>query len=101
MAHIDALRGGIEGQRQAGHGPQMPQQRGAETMAIIFELKNLEPQVRDAYKRPAGATCEIILFPGVRYERWDVTPPPAVAEDAPGSHPRKRRAKKRVAVMAD
>jgi hypothetical protein len=65
-------------------------------MAIIFEFKNTDPPSREAQPRQQSA-CEIILFPGVRYERWVETPPPEPAN----TQVRKRRSKKRVAEMAD
>lgn len=47
--------------------------------------------------------CEIILFPGVRYERWTEPPqaaaPPAKAKKSLGG--RKPRAKKSALEMAD
>jgi hypothetical protein len=70
-------------------------------MAIIFDFKQMEPPTRDAQSRPAGATCEIILFPGVRYERWGTAPPPEPIAETTSTQTRKRRPKKRVAEMAD
>jgi hypothetical protein len=65
-------------------------------MAIIFEFKNTDPPARGIQQR-AQAECEIILFPGVRYERWVDAPPTAPAS----TQPRKRRAKKAASEMAD
>jgi hypothetical protein len=70
-------------------------------MAIIFDFKPADPPARDAQPRSASTSCEVILFPGVRYERWDVTPPPAPIADPSGGQSRKRRTKKRISEMAD
>jgi hypothetical protein len=31
-------------------------------------------------RRPSGTSAEIVLFPGVRYERWETAPSQAAAE---------------------
>jgi hypothetical protein len=67
-------------------------------MAIIFDFKPSESSARATLARSVNAACEVILFPGVRYERWDVTPPPQANAEV---QPRKRRAKKRAVEMAD
>lgn len=46
-------------------------------MASILEYR---PAARDdGSRRNDGAPCEIILFPGVRYERWEAAPVKAKA----------------------
>jgi hypothetical protein len=69
---------------------------GHSHMAIIFEFKHADPPARDAQQR-AQSACEIILFPGVRYERWADAPPAAPAS----TQIRKRRAKKVASEMAE
>ena len=46
-------------------------------MATILKFPKLEQSaVSTSPERqsPARATCEIVVFPGVRYERWDEQP---------------------------
>jgi hypothetical protein len=76
---------------------------GHSKMANIVDFRRVDPPVRGEQARAVGAVCEIIIFPGVRYERWDVAPPPREQLDAAScvAHARKRRSKKRVAEMAD
>jgi hypothetical protein len=72
-------------------------------MATIFNFKPVDQPVRSAERQPADRTCEIILFPGVRYERWADVPPPSLekAEPQKALPTRKPRAKKRALEMAD
>lgn len=67
-------------------------------MATIFNFKPAAQSVRSSQSRPSDGMCEIILFPGVRYERWADVPPP---EQQKVSLPRKSRPKKRALEMAD
>ncbi len=67
-------------------------------MATIFNFKPVELPVRSAQGQPADRICEIILFPGVRYERWADVPPPQPQKAMPA---RKPRAKKRALELAD
>lgn len=67
-------------------------------MATIYYLKNLDGPARDERAAAATKACEIILFPGVRYERWVDAPQPQ-AEKLPAA--RKSRTKKRELEMAD
>lgn len=38
-------------------------------MADIIALKR--SYIRSEKKPPAGGICDVIIFPGVRYERWE------------------------------
>jgi hypothetical protein len=38
-------------------------------MADIIALKR--SHIRSEKKPPAGGICDVIIFPGVRYERWE------------------------------
>lgn len=38
-------------------------------MADIIALKR--SHIRSEKKPPAGGMCDVIIFPGVRYERWE------------------------------
>ena len=61
-------------------------------MADIVHFKPTDSSAQPAPARAGHAGCEIILFPGVRYERWADAPPPAQKSAAAL---RKSRAKKR------
>jgi hypothetical protein len=52
-------------------------------MATILEFRNSTQRAG----RGTTAACEVIIFPGVRYERWDEIPP------APAKAKRRSRAK--------
>jgi hypothetical protein len=67
-------------------------------MATIFNFKPAGQSARSVQGRPPQKVCEIILFPGVRYERWADVPPPEPQKVMPT---RKPRAKKRALEMAD
>ena len=67
-------------------------------MATIYSFRPAGPAVRDETIRAQSAPCEIILFPGVRYERWEDTAPP---QPKKAEAPKKSRAKKRELEMAD
>jgi hypothetical protein len=67
-------------------------------MATIFNFKPAGQPARSAEGQRPDRVCEIILFPGVRYERWADVPPPALQKAMPT---RKPRAKKRALEMAD
>lgn len=43
-------------------------------MAMILEFPETLPPARRPNVRRSKPTAEIILFPGVRYERWDEAP---------------------------
>ena len=46
-------------------------------MATILKFPKLEQSAvssTSGQQTPARATCEIVMFPGVRYERWDEQP---------------------------
>ena len=60
-------------------------------MATILEFPQSDSSSRGSASHCGSATCEIIIFPGIRYERWeDHAPQPEEAA------PRKKaRAKKR------
>ena len=77
--------------------PSVPQARGT-AMATIFNFRPAEPTVRDHPVRAHSGSCEIILFPGVRYERWEDT---QLQQPAKAEAPKKSRAKKRALEMAD
>ncbi len=66
-------------------------------MATIFELKAANTAPRGGTERRTDGACEIILFPGVRYERW--TEPAAAPKAA--APMRKARNRKRELEMAD
>ena len=55
-------------------------------MATIIEFRTAAV----GRQRPASSGCEVIIFPGIRYERWSETP----AEDSDAVKPRKRRGSK-------
>lgn len=66
-------------------------------MATIFYLNTTDAGSR-VVRSEASVACEIILFPGVRYERWvDQQPVPAQRESAQ----KKPRMKKRRMELAD
>ena len=64
-------------------------------MATIVTLKTTGGPLRVVPPNSRPAQCEIILFPGVRYERWADAPEPPVAARV------KQRQKKRVLELAD
>jgi hypothetical protein len=75
-------------------------------MATIFKLKSFEPRntttTADKPARTGVSACEIIFFPGVRYERWEPIDSPVLATPAETPKPApKARAKKRKLEMAD
>jgi hypothetical protein len=80
-----------------GMVPGVPLIQGT-AMATIFNFKAADTSTRRGDSAAQNAQCEIILFPGVRYERWADAPPP---EPQKLSEPKRSRAKKRVAEMAD
>ena len=61
-------------------------------MATILNFKPTEAASRGEPAAAAIRTCEIIIFPGIRYERWDETSPSA---PQPVETRKKARAKKR------
>lgn len=67
-------------------------------MADIVTFKPSETSARDVCAEERQQKCEIILFPGVRYERWgaEVSPSPRLAPKS-----RKSRTKRRELEMAD
>jgi len=67
-------------------------------MATIFNFRPAHTPSRHADEARQDAACEVILFPGVRYERWDVTPAPQVEKPRTAKKP---RAKKRQCELAD
>ena len=67
-------------------------------MATIVNFKPADPTVARNDARAQNLACEIILFPGVRYERW-VDAPETPAKSSVVA--RKPRAKKRKLEMAD
>ena len=67
-------------------------------MATIVNFKPADPSLACDDVRAQNMACEIILFPGVRYERW-VDTPEAPAKSSVVA--RKPRAKKRKLEMAD
>ena len=67
-------------------------------MATIVNFKPADPTVARDHARAQNMACEIILFPGVRYERWVDIPEASVKKS---SVARKSRAKKRKLEMAD
>lgn len=67
----------------------MPQLRGTQ-MANIVYLNPVATLPRDVLPSEMSDSCEIILFPGVRYERWQEPSQPAAEE-----RKRKTRVKKR------
>ncbi len=72
-------------------------------MAIIFDFKAIDSSARTPQARPGDTKCQVILFPGVRYERWE-TPqlvPSEQVNQSERAQPRKRRAKKRALQMAE
>lgn len=59
-------------------------------MASILEFRR--PELRSGTARSSaggGASADIVLFPGVRYERWDDEA--AASASAPRSRPARRR----------
>jgi len=66
-------------------------------MATIFNFRAAAPSSGPVPQRDESAPCEIIIFPGVRYERWEETVP-LEQQASPG---RKSRAKKRELELAD
>ena len=67
-------------------------------MATIVNFKPADPSLQRDGVRAQNIACEIILFPGVRYERWDDA---AEASAKTSIAPKKPRAKKRKLEMAD
>ncbi len=59
-------------------------------MANIVYLNPVATLPRDILPSDLSESCEIILFPGVRYERWQEP-----AQPAPEARKRKARGKKR------
>jgi hypothetical protein len=57
--------------RSANHGRPVT---GTATMATILSFKTTQRPSAAAIFRAAGMSAEIVLFPGVRYERWAETP---------------------------
>ena len=46
-------------------------------MATILEFRASKEKPQRKIRRRSRRTAEIVIFPGVRYERWaDNTPPP-------------------------
>jgi hypothetical protein len=43
-------------------------------MAMILEFPEMQVPVRRRTARRAQSSAEVILFPGVRYERWEDVP---------------------------
>jgi hypothetical protein len=52
-------------------------------MATIVEFRASQSRYQTASRPAYGASAEIVIFPGVRYERW--------AEPAEAPSPRKKR----------
>ena len=67
-------------------------------MATIVKFKPAGGGSRDATTAAVKAQCEIILFPGVRYERWETTPPPQPVKTG---GEKKQRREKRELELAD
>jgi hypothetical protein len=62
--------------------------KGLLAMASILEFRKSGCQLRPhAGRAAAGASADIVLFPGVRYERY--------VEEAPQAKPRSRRSRRR------
>ena len=54
-------------------------------MAQILSFRTPEYRSSDAGARRAGISAEVILFPGVRYERWGDRDAAAVSRDRDAS----------------
>jgi hypothetical protein len=67
-------------------------------MANIFNFKPADIAPRPEVADKPATVCEVILFPGVRYERWDVTPAPKLGKAQTAKKP---RAKKRECELVD
>ena len=60
-------------------------------MATILEFPQSDHVARGS-ENGSGHACEIIIFPGIRYERWEDAAPPSPEQEQPR---KKSRAKKR------
>ena len=67
-------------------------------MATIVNFKPADSSSHRETVRRESSACEIILFPGVRYERWAETHAETPKTTTSGKKP---RAKKRKLEMAD
>lgn len=61
-------------------------------MAEILKFVWKDPALRRGRDVAERGACEIVIFPGVRYERWTESTPPA---PAPKPAPKKRRRRRR------
>jgi hypothetical protein len=68
------------------------------SMADIYKLRAADCVRREPIQRRVDGDCEIILFPGVRYERWADAPSEAPKKSTSA---RKSRTKKQMLEMAD
>jgi hypothetical protein len=55
-------------------------------MAQILSFRTPELRSDDTVGRGGGVSAEVILFPGVRYERWSETEVAAAAADQRRTH---------------
>jgi hypothetical protein len=60
-------------------------------MILTFVARSREATHTASSKTGKAQTCEIVLFPGVRYERW--------SDESEKPAPQKKRAKKRKRVQ--
>jgi hypothetical protein len=58
-------------------------------MSKILDFPKVTPQRPRQQAQSSASSAEIVIFPGVRYERWDAAP----AEDAPFRRTRAQRAR--------
>jgi hypothetical protein len=70
LLRVSRVRANDEG-RSAKHGSPVT---GTATMATILSFKSSQRPSVAAILRAAGMSAEIVLFPGVRYERWAEVP---------------------------
>ena len=58
-------------------------------MATIYRITQMTMPQRQTATTATAGSAEIIMFPGVRYERWEDDKPPASSTDrgATGRHP--------------
>ncbi len=63
-------------------------------MATILDFRPAEGKIGSSQSGEGRRSpCEIVIFPGVRYERWETSPPPAAVPKSKAS--KQRRAVKR------
>ena len=68
-------------------------------MADILDFRPSEGKTGRRGSSSGGAGCEIVIFPGVRYERWDRSAAPQQVQDAP--KPARKRVKRDTLEIMD